>query len=110
MGVLLAADDTARLGEIAAPTLILWGERDALLPRGEQGRHAEEIPDATLRVHAETGRAVTGERPGVGRTGFGGVHEGHTSRLILSHRVLRELPRNPTRELRRTPHPTHLGE
>jgi non-heme chloroperoxidase len=32
-GVVLTVDDTARLGEIEAPTLILWGERDAILGR-----------------------------------------------------------------------------
>ncbi len=62
-GVLLTADDTARLGEIGAPTLILWGERDALLPREEQERRAAAIPDATLRVYPDTGHAVAGERP-----------------------------------------------
>jgi non-heme chloroperoxidase len=62
-GVLLEADDTDRLGEIGAPTLILWGERDALLPREEQERRAEAIPDATLRVYPDTGHAVAGERP-----------------------------------------------
>jgi non-heme chloroperoxidase len=62
-GVLLAADDTARLRDIGAPTLILWGERDALLPRDEQERRAEAIPDATLRVYPETGHAVAAERP-----------------------------------------------
>jgi non-heme chloroperoxidase len=35
-GVLLAANDTARFGVIGAPTLILWGKRDALLPHVEQ--------------------------------------------------------------------------
>jgi non-heme chloroperoxidase len=62
-GVLLEADDTDRLGEIEAPTLILWGERDALLPREEQERRAEAIPDATLRVYPDTGHAVAAERP-----------------------------------------------
>jgi non-heme chloroperoxidase len=62
-GVLLAVDDTARLGEIKAPTLILWGERDDLLPREEQERRAAAIPDATLRVYPDTGHAVAGERP-----------------------------------------------
>lgn len=62
-GVLLTADDTARLGEIGAPTLILWGERDVLLSREEQERRAAAIPDATLRVYPETGHAVAGERP-----------------------------------------------
>ena len=60
---MLATDDTARLGEIEAPTLILWGERDALLPREEQERRAEVIPDATLRVYPDTGHVVAGERP-----------------------------------------------
>ncbi len=32
-GVALTVDHRARLGEIDAPTLILWGERDALLQR-----------------------------------------------------------------------------
>jgi non-heme chloroperoxidase len=62
-GVLLAVDDTARLGEIAAPTLILWGEQDALLPREEQERRAAAIPDATLKVYPDTGHAVAAERP-----------------------------------------------
>ena len=62
-GVLLEADDTVRLGEIGAPTLILWGEQDTLLPREEQERRAEAIPDATLRVYPDTGHAVAGERP-----------------------------------------------
>jgi non-heme chloroperoxidase len=62
-GVLLTVDDTARLGEIGAPTLILWGEQDTLLPREEQERRAAEIPDATLRVYPDTGHAVAGERP-----------------------------------------------
>jgi non-heme chloroperoxidase len=62
-GVLLTVDDTARLGEIAAPTLILWGEQDALLPREEQERRAAAIPDATLKVYPDTGHAVAAERP-----------------------------------------------
>jgi pimeloyl-ACP methyl ester carboxylesterase len=62
-GVLLAADDTARLCEIGVPTLILWGESDALLPREEQEQRAAKIPGAVLRVYPETGHAVAGERP-----------------------------------------------
>jgi non-heme chloroperoxidase len=62
-GVLLTANDTARLGEIGTPTLIIWGERDDLLPREEQERRAAAIPDATLRVYPETGHAVARERP-----------------------------------------------
>jgi pimeloyl-ACP methyl ester carboxylesterase len=62
-GVLLTVDDTARLGEIDVPTLILWGERDALLPREEQERRAVEIPNATLRVYPETGHLAHWLRP-----------------------------------------------
>jgi pimeloyl-ACP methyl ester carboxylesterase len=56
-------DGPARLGEIDAPTLILWGERDAVLPRGEQELRAAAIPDATLRVYPDTGHLVHWERP-----------------------------------------------
>jgi non-heme chloroperoxidase len=62
-GVVLTVDDTARLSEIDTPTLILWGERDALLPREEQERTAAAIPDATLKVYPETGHVVAWERP-----------------------------------------------
>ena len=60
---MLAVDDRARLGEIAAPTLILWGERDAVLGREEQEWRAAVIPDATLKVYPETDHAVAWERP-----------------------------------------------
>lgn len=62
-GVVLTTDDTARLGEIGAPTLILWGEQDAVLSREEQERRAAVIPNATLRVYPETGHLVHWERP-----------------------------------------------
>lgn len=62
-GVALTVDDTARLGEIGVPTLILWGERDAVLGREEQERRAATIPDARLKVYPDTGHAVAFERP-----------------------------------------------
>jgi non-heme chloroperoxidase len=62
-GVVLTVDDTARLGEINSPTLILWGERDAILGCEKQERRAAAIPDATLRVYPDTGHAVAFERP-----------------------------------------------
>jgi pimeloyl-ACP methyl ester carboxylesterase len=62
-GVVLTVDDTARLGEIGAPTLILWGEQDALLPREEQERRAAVIPDARLMVYPETGHFAHWVRP-----------------------------------------------
>ena len=62
-GVVLTVDDTARLGEIETPTLILWGERDAILGREEQEWRAGAIPDAMLKVYPDTGHAVAFERP-----------------------------------------------
>src|SRR5919112_6657559 len=62
-GVVLTVDDTARLGEIDAPTLILWGERDVFLPREEQEWRSGAIPDARLKVYPDTGHAVAFERP-----------------------------------------------
>ena len=59
----LKIDDTVRLGELGAPTLILWGEQDAVLPREEQERRAAAIPNATLRVYPDTGHLVHWERP-----------------------------------------------
>jgi pimeloyl-ACP methyl ester carboxylesterase len=62
-GVVLTVDDTARLGEIDLPTLILWGEQDDLLPREEQEWRAAAIPNATLRVYPETGHLAHWVRP-----------------------------------------------
>ena len=62
-GGILRPDHTARLGEINAPTLIVWGEQDAFFPREEQDRLASTIPNATLKVYPEIGHAVHWERP-----------------------------------------------
>ncbi len=62
-GVVLTVDDTARLHEIRAATLILWGEQDALLPREEQEWRAAAIPNAILRVYPETGHLAHWVRP-----------------------------------------------
>ena len=59
----MAADDVDRLGRIAAPTLLLWGERDALIPREDQEQLAATIPGARLIVYPETGHALHWERP-----------------------------------------------
>jgi pimeloyl-ACP methyl ester carboxylesterase len=60
---LLAFDDTADLGRIAAPTLIVWGEQDALFPRAEQPRLRAAIPGARLLVYPDTGHSPNWERP-----------------------------------------------
>jgi pimeloyl-ACP methyl ester carboxylesterase len=60
---LVAFDDTADLGRIAAPTLLVWGDRDGLLPAEEQRRLAAAIPGARSRVYPETGHSPHWERP-----------------------------------------------
>ena len=62
-GVVLTVDDSARLGEINGPTLILWGEQDALLPREEQEWRAAAIPNATLQMYPRTGHLAHWVRP-----------------------------------------------
>jgi pimeloyl-ACP methyl ester carboxylesterase len=58
-----AFDDRADLARIAAPTLILWGDRDAYFPGEEQKRLAGAIPGARLTVYPETGHTPHWERP-----------------------------------------------
>ena len=56
-------DATAGLGELRAPTLMLWGEHDALFSRAEQDRFLEAVPSARLKVYEETGHCPNWERP-----------------------------------------------
>ena len=56
-------DYVVQLREIDVPTLILWGEQDALFPREEQERLAAAIPGSTLKVYPESGHVVHWERP-----------------------------------------------
>jgi pimeloyl-ACP methyl ester carboxylesterase len=51
------------LTAIAAPALLIWGDRDAISPRAEQDRLAEAIPGARLSVYEGTGHAVHWEEP-----------------------------------------------
>ena len=60
---LMAFDDTAELGRIAAPTLIVWGDRDALFSHEEQEPLVAAIPEARLVVYPETGHCPNWERP-----------------------------------------------
>ena len=63
MDGLLSFDDARELGRIAAPTLLLWGDHDALFSRGEQERLVKAIPNARLRVYPDTGHCPNWERP-----------------------------------------------
>jgi pimeloyl-ACP methyl ester carboxylesterase len=56
-------DPTEALAQIAAPTLILWGEGDILIPV-EQGRRIESaIPNARLIAYPGVGHAAQEEAP-----------------------------------------------
>jgi non-heme chloroperoxidase len=60
---LFAFDDVEDLGRIAAPSLVLWGERDELFPREDQEHLASAIPNARLTIYPETGHCPNWERP-----------------------------------------------
>ena len=59
----IAFDDAADLGRILAPTLLIWGEQDALFSREEQDRLAAAVPTIRLAVYPETGHCPNWERP-----------------------------------------------
>jgi rifampin ADP-ribosylating transferase len=61
---LLAAEPPLDTGRISAPTLIVWGARDPLLPRADQEAMAAEIPGARLVIHADVGHLPVIEAPG----------------------------------------------
>jgi death-on-curing family protein len=60
---LLEAIPAAQTATVRAPTLILWGERDEILPRSDQETLAAAIPDSRLVTYAGTGHMVHWEAP-----------------------------------------------
>jgi non-heme chloroperoxidase len=60
---LLQDDSAADLHGIAAPTLIVWGDRDELCSREDQDALAAAIPNARLVVYPGTGHGVHWEEP-----------------------------------------------
>ena len=50
-------------GTITAPTLIVWGERDELLPLQDAYRLVAAIPGSRLIVYEDTGHLVLWEQP-----------------------------------------------
>ena len=60
---LLAYDDVGKLAGIAAPTLLMWGEHDALFPREDQDRLLTAIQNAKLRTYQATRHCPNWERP-----------------------------------------------
>jgi non-heme chloroperoxidase len=51
------------LGKIAAPTLLIWGDRDAILPLSDQQALAAAIPGARLVIYPGAGHAFYWEEP-----------------------------------------------
>jgi pimeloyl-ACP methyl ester carboxylesterase len=52
-----------RLGEVACPALIVWGEEDRLVPLRDASEFEWLIPDARRVVYADAGHMVMFERP-----------------------------------------------
>jgi pimeloyl-ACP methyl ester carboxylesterase len=63
MDALLSYDFRERLGEIAAPTLIVHGEEDMLVPVADAREFARVIPDSRLVLLEDTGHVPMLERP-----------------------------------------------
>jgi pimeloyl-ACP methyl ester carboxylesterase len=53
----------ARLPEIAAPTLVVWGDRDFLVPVRDADVFTELIPNSRKVVFKDTGHIAMSERP-----------------------------------------------
>jgi pimeloyl-ACP methyl ester carboxylesterase len=53
-----------RLGEIAAPTLVVWGAEDRLVPVGDATEFEWLIRDARKLIYPDTGHLAMLERPG----------------------------------------------
>lgn len=63
LGNLLAADHGPELARLRAPTLLIWGTRDAFFPRADQEALLAGIPDVRLSVHEGVGHSVHWEEP-----------------------------------------------
>ena len=62
-GALIADDVRPALRRIAVPTLLLWGEADAMASASQQAQLVRGIPGAELRVYAGGGHAPHWEDP-----------------------------------------------
>lgn len=61
--IMARIDSRPQLGEIAVPTLLIWGEKDGITSRAHHDEIAEAIPDARLEVIAGAGHLPTVEAP-----------------------------------------------
>lgn len=51
------------LDRVTAPVLVVWGDRDSVLPRSDQERLAAAFPHVTLLVHEGSGHVVHWDDP-----------------------------------------------
>mgnify|MGYP001434112468 CR=1 FL=1 len=63
LGGLMASYAFDELGRMRTPTLLLWGDRDALFPGGDQRTIVGTVHGAQLRVYPETGHCPNWEPP-----------------------------------------------
>jgi non-heme chloroperoxidase len=59
----MADDFSSELHKITAPTWLVWGDQDGLVPRSDQDAQLEAIADSRLEVYEGTGHAVHWEQP-----------------------------------------------
>jgi pimeloyl-ACP methyl ester carboxylesterase len=64
LDALTSYDFRERLPEIEAPTLIVWGEEDMLVPVKDAGEFERLIPDSRTVILEDTGHVPMLERPG----------------------------------------------
>ena len=55
--------DSARIATVRAPTLIMWGGRDGLIPPDHAGRFARDIPGSRIELFPELGHVPHEEDP-----------------------------------------------
>ena len=60
---LLEDDSSEELNKIKAPTLIVWGDKDMVIPRSDQETLRERIVDSRLVVYPGAGHALYWEQP-----------------------------------------------
>jgi non-heme chloroperoxidase len=60
---LLKTDLSGKLCKVTAPTLIIWGDKDAFFPRSDQEILSATIKDSQLVVYPGAGHAVHWEEP-----------------------------------------------
>lgn len=60
---MIANDHSAELGQIAAPTLLIWGNKDLFFDRNEQVRLLDGIGNAELKIFDGDGHAPIWESP-----------------------------------------------